>query len=68
MQQNMLQWLHMDNIINNFEDKLIKYDILLKYRFDYNINDKDFLNKIRVIPNILYNDSDRIFYSESSTL
>ena len=67
MQQNMLQWLHMDNIINNFEDKLIKYDILLKYRFDYDINDKDFLNKIRVIPNILYNDSDRIFYSESLT-
>ncbi len=68
MQQNMLQWLHMDNIINNFEDKLIKYDILLKYRFDYNIDDKDFLNKIRVIPNILYNDSDKMFYSESLTL
>jgi len=67
MQHNMLQWLHMDNIINNFEDKLIKYDILLKYRFDYDINDKDFFYKIRVIPNILYNDSDKMFYSESLT-
>jgi hypothetical protein len=67
MQQNMLQWLHLDNVINNFEDKLIKYDILLRYRFDYDIDDKDFLNKIRVIPNILYNNSDRMFYSESLT-
>ena len=67
MQQNMLQWLHLDNVINNFEDKLIKYDILLRYRFDYNIDDKDFLNKITVIPNILYNDSDRMFYSTSLT-
>ena len=67
MQQNMLQWLHIDNIINNFEDKLIKYDIILKYRFDYNIFDKYFLNKISVIPNVLYNDSDKIFYSESLT-
>ena len=67
MQQNMLQWLHMDNIINNFEDKLIKYDILLKYRFDYNIDDKNFFNKICVKPNILYNDSDLMFYSKSLT-
>ena len=67
MQQNMLQWLHMDNIINNFEDKLIKYDILLKYRFDYYINDKHFLNKISVIPNILYNNSDLMFYSKTLT-
>lgn len=67
MQHNMLQWLHLDNIINNFEDKLIKYDIILKYRFDYNTNDDDFLNKISVKPNILYNDSDRIFYSEKLT-
>ena len=39
----------------------------MKYRFDYNINDEDFLNKISVRPNILYNDSDLIFYSESLT-
>ena len=67
MQHNMLQWLHLDNIINNFEDKLIKYDIILKYRFDYNINNDDFLNKISAKPNILYNDSDKIFYSEKLT-
>ena len=67
MQHNMLQWLHLDNIINNFEDKLIKYDIILKYRFDYNINNDDFLNKISVKPNRLYNDSDKMFYSEKLT-
>lgn len=67
MQQNMLQWLHIDNIINNFEDKLIKYDVILKYRFDYNIKDDDFLKKISVIPNTLHNDSDRFFFSESLT-
>ena len=67
MQHNMLQWLHLDNIINNFEDKLIKYDIILKYRFDYNIKNGDFLNKISANPNILYNDSDKIFYSEKLT-
>lgn len=67
MQQNMLQWMHMDNIINNFEDKLKKYDILIKYRFDYDIKDNNFFNKIHVLPNILYNHSDRMFYSESLT-
>jgi hypothetical protein len=67
MQQNMLQWLHLDNIINNFEDKLSKYDIILKYRFDYELNDLDFLSKIRVMPNKLYCDSDKIFYSDSLT-
>ena len=70
MQQNMLQWLHMDNIINNFEDKLVKYDILLKYRFDLDISDKDFLHKISLIPNIpniLYNNSDLMFFTESLT-
>ena len=75
MQHNMLQWLHLDNIINNFEDKLIKYDIILKYRFDYNMDDDDFLNKISVEPNILYNDKetprsivrDKMFYSDKLT-
>ena len=67
MQQNMLQWLHLDNIINNFEDKLIKYDIIFKYRFDYDLADSDFLNKINVTPDTLYNDSDKMFYSEKLT-
>ena len=46
MQQNMLQWLHLDNIINKFENKLKNYDIILKYRFDYLVEDEDFLTKI----------------------
>ena len=67
MQQNMLQWLHLDNIIKKFKKKLMSYDVILKYRFDYFINDKHFLNKISVKPNILYNDSDRLFYADSLT-
>ena len=67
MQQNMLQWLHLDNIINNFEDKLIKYDIIFKYRFDYDVVDGDFLNKINVKPDRVYNVSDLIFYSDKLT-
>ena len=31
MQQNMLQWLHLDNVINKFEDQLLKYDVILKF-------------------------------------
>ena len=47
--------LHMDNIINNFE-------AFIEIGFDYDRDDKDFFYKIRVIPNILYNDSDKMFY------
>lgn len=65
MQQNMLQWLHLDNIINNFKDKLLKYDVILKYRFDYNIDNIHFLDKIITEPNTLHNNSDLIFYSDS---
>ena len=67
MQQNMLQWLHLDNIINKYESDLTNYDVILKYRFDYFINDKFFLNKISVKSNILYNDSDKVFYADSLT-
>ena len=40
MQGGMLQWLHLDNIILAFEEQLLKYDVILKYRFDYLIKDK----------------------------
>ena len=67
MQQNMLQWLHLDNVIHHFEDQLLTYDVILKYRFDYHIEDDHFLNGISVLPNTLHNDSDRFFYSDSLT-
>ncbi len=64
----MLQWLHLDNVIHKFEDQLLKYDIILKYRFDYYVDDfLTKLTKLTVIPNILYNESDRVFYSDSLT-
>ena len=67
MQGNMLQWLHLDNVIQRFEKQLMAYDIIFKYRFDYYIKDKLFLDKISIEPNTLFNDSDRVFYSDSST-
>lgn len=67
MQQNMLQWLHMDNIIKKYKDKLIKYDVILKYRFDYFKKNNNFLSKIYVEPNVLFCHCDLIFYSNSIT-
>jgi hypothetical protein len=67
VQINMLQWLHLDNIIKNFEKQLMNYDIILKYRFDYLIQDKNFLNKISIKPNTLFYHSDQVFYSDSLT-
>ena len=67
MQQNMLQWLHLDNVIKKFKKELMCYDIILKTRFDYFIENNNFLNTINVKPNILYNDSDKIFYADNLT-
>tara|TARA_Y100000768_G_scaffold378998_1_gene354124 strand:+ start:2323 stop:2943 length:621 start_codon:yes stop_codon:yes gene_type:complete len=67
MQINMLQWLHLDNIIKKFEKQLMNYDIILKYRFDYLIQNKNFINKISIKPNTLFYHSDQVFYSDSLT-
>ena len=67
IQQNMLQWLHLDNVIKNFKDKLINYDVILKYRFDYFIYDHNFLQKISIKPNNIYINTDRIFYADTNT-
>lgn len=67
LQINMLQWLHLDNIIKTYKNKLLTYDVILKFRFDYNVPKTNFLHNISTKPNILYNDSDKIFYSDSLT-
>lgn len=67
MQQNMLQWLHLDNVLMKFKDQLLSYDVIMKCRFDYKVNEKDFFKKISVQPNVLYNHSDMMFYAESNT-
>jgi len=66
MQQNMLQWLHLDNVLRAYGPLLRTYDVILKYRFDYQVKGA-FLNKISVRPNVMYNESDRVFYSDSAT-
>ena len=66
IQQNMLQWLHLDNIINHFKSELLTYDIILKFRFDCVIINGN-LNFSTIENNIVYNQSDQIFYSNSKT-
>jgi hypothetical protein len=71
MQGNMLQWLHLDNVIQKFEKQLLTYDVIFKYRFDYDrsspTKDENFLDKISVEPNTLFHDYDRVFYSDNLT-
>ena len=66
MQQNMLQWLHLDNVLKKFGSKLSEYDILLRYRFDYRVN-CDFMNRISTVPGTLYHDGDKMFYASTET-
>lgn len=73
LQQNMLQWLHMNNIILLYENELLKYDVIFKFRFDTIIknctNYYDLISNISnsIEPNNIYNNSDLVFYGESKT-
>jgi len=72
MQQNMLQWLHLNNLISNYKSQLVKYDIVLKYRFDTIIKGRnDYFSLLSTIQNIkenhLYNQSDLVFFAEPNT-
>jgi hypothetical protein len=70
MQQNMLQWLHMDNIIKTFKQDLLQYEVLLKFRFDCLIDKVDYcdiFHNVSPKSNVLYNHSDIVFYAGSET-
>jgi hypothetical protein len=73
LQQNMLQWLHMENIILNFRNELLTYDIIFKFRFDTIIkNSQNYFDLITKITNdtsinTIYNESDKVFYGNSIT-
>lgn len=63
MQQNMLQWLHLQNIIAQFGRRLLKYQFVLKLRYDLNLN-ADFestLGRWNPVTSIVYGKSDWIF-------
>lgn len=72
-QQNMLQFLHLDNIIKTFTHELNQYDYIFKLRFDIiiktNLSYKDYI--YRTVKNIedgrLYNHSDMFFFSTTKT-
>tara|TARA_Y100000389_G_scaffold19220_1_gene16679 strand:+ start:2163 stop:2843 length:681 start_codon:yes stop_codon:yes gene_type:complete len=72
-QQNMLQFLHIDNIIKNFNDKLNEYDYIFKFRFDIllhtNVPYKDYIYSLakNIKERTLYNDSDKFFFCTTQT-
>jgi hypothetical protein len=76
MQQNMLQWLHMDNILKKYKNDLLKYDVIFKVRFDTKLFVKEnpinytlplYNVALKTLENKLYCNSDRVFYSKSKT-
>jgi hypothetical protein len=70
MQQNMLQWMHLNNLIKKYKNELLNYDIIFKFRFDCLINSNDYENLIKnliVKHGILYNKTDQVFFSDSKT-
>ena len=73
MQQNMLQWLHLDNIIKKYHKNLLNYDYIFKFRFDIHIPNVNnyyyFFNKLILSckDNKLYAYKDVLFYSNTNT-
>ncbi len=66
MQQNMLQWLHLNNIIKKYKNKLMEYDIIIKLRLDIilNIENCSYISHIQELNynyNTIYCHSDIIF-------
>ena len=60
-QTNIYQWIHLQNLISHYKDKLIEYKILLKFRTDI-IFQKDFFNIIEPIEKTIYCFTDYIFF------
>jgi len=64
--QNICQWWHLDNVLEKFENRLRKYDVILKIRSDtyfiFPLKEKMFR---RINYNYLYINSDHIFYANS---
>jgi len=60
-QTNLYQWIHLQNLISHYKDKLVEYNILLKFRTDITFQ-KDFFNKIEPIEKTIYCFTDFIFF------
>ena len=67
MQQNMLQWMHLDNLLRTYKDELQTYDVIVKLRYDTRIRNMEFLQHMNVAPNTIYNQSDMMFYANAKT-
>lgn len=71
MQQNMLQWLCLDLVIQTYKNELLLYDVICKIRFDTIIhnwnNYNHYILSRNIEKNVLYNDSDRVFYASANT-
>jgi len=70
MQHNMLQWLHLDNVIHKFKDELLEYDVLLKFRFDCRVTGGEFketLKNLKAEQGVVHSMGDCSFYAEPRT-
>jgi hypothetical protein len=64
-QGNMYQWYHLNQLISNWKDLLLTYDVLIKLRTDINYTKYTFDNFI-LNENTIYAQTDQIFYGKSS--
>jgi hypothetical protein len=70
MQHNMLQWLHLDNILREYKNELLEYDVILKFRFDCRVTSGAFnetLKNLKAEPGDVHSMGDCSFYAEPHT-
>lgn len=67
IQVNMLQWLHLDNLLKKYESQLLKYDIIVRYRYDCILLNENIFDTITPEKNVIYNQSDFSFFGEAKT-
>ncbi len=65
-QNNMLQWYHLDSLIQNFSEKLKKYEIIIKLRTDIDFPNIEILKNCEILPDTIYSCTDILFYSTTS--
>jgi len=73
MLQNMLQWMHLDNVLRAFYNELSTYTHILKLRFDTSIQTNvPYMQVIcescsRCVQGVVYCNSDTTFHATTST-
>jgi len=69
MQQNMLQWLCLHQVIKKYKDQLSQYDVICKIRFDTILHDwgdyNSFIKSCNIKEKTIHNHSDLVFFGYS---